>query len=267
MTAPHNPFKAALAARRHQFGLWLGLANPYTAEICAGAGFDWLVIDGEHAPNDLSLMLAQLQALAGYEVAPVVRVPIGETWMIKQVLDLGAQTVLVPMVESAAQARELVRAMRYPPQGVRGVGAALARASGFNRRAGYLASANEQTCLLVQVESCAGLEAIEEIAALDGVDGIFIGPADLAADMGHLADPGAPEVKAAVLDGIARIARAGCAPGILTGDPAMVQDCLDAGALFVAVGTDVTLLSGATSALAARFKGARPAGKAPHGVY
>ena len=255
MTAPHNPFKAALAARRQQFGLWLGMANPYTAEICAGAGFDWLVIDGEHAPNDLPLMLSQLQVLAAYDVAPVVRVPIGETWLIKQVLDLGAQTVLVPMVDSATQARELVRAMRYPPQGVRGVGAGLARASGFSRRPGYLASANDQACLLVQVESRAGLDAIEEIAALDGVDGIFIGPADLAADMGHLANPGAPEVRAAVLDGIARIARAGCAPGLLTADRGFAQECLEAGAVFVALGSDVGLLSGASTALAASFKG------------
>ncbi|MFN3954472.1 MAG: 4-hydroxy-2-oxoheptanedioate aldolase [Pararhodobacter sp.] len=254
MSAPLNRFKAALAARQRQFGLWLGLANPYTAEICAGAGFDWLVIDGEHAPNDLPRMLEQLQALAGHDVAPVVRVPIGETWLIKQVLDLGAQTVLVPMVESAAQARELVRAMRYPPEGVRGVGAALARASNFNRAPGYLGGANAQVCLLVQVESRAGLAAIEEIAALDGVDGIFIGPADLAADMGHLANPGAAEVKAAVLDGIARIARAGCAPGILTGDRAFVHECLDAGAVFVAVGSDVGLLSAASSALAAAFR-------------
>lgn len=255
MPAPHNRFKAALAEGKQQIGLWMGLANPYTAEICAGAGFDWLVIDGEHAPNnDLQLILAQLQALAAYPVNPVVRVPVGETWLIKQVLDIGAQTVLVPMVESGAQAAELVRAMRYPPDGVRGVGAALARASGFNRIKDYLETANREACLLLQVESRAGMAAIEEIAALEGVDGIFIGPADLAADMGYLGNPGAPEVKAAVLDGIRRIVAAGKAPGILTSDQGFASECMDAGAVFVAVGVDVTLFSGATANLATTFQ-------------
>jgi 4-hydroxy-2-oxoheptanedioate aldolase len=256
MPAPTNKFKAAILNDEKQIGLWMGLANAYTAEICAGAGFDWLVIDGEHAPNDLQSILGQLQALSNYPVNPVVRVPIGETWLIKQVLDLGAQNILVPMVESAEQAKELVRAIKYPPAGVRGVGAALARASQFNRIGDYLQTANDQTCLIVQVESQVGVEAIEEIGQVEGVDGIFIGPADLAADMGYLGRPGEQVVKDAVLDGIARIVATGKAAGILSADKAFARACLDQGANFVAVGTDVTLFSGATSKLAEEFTGA-----------
>lgn len=258
MPAPHNAFKSALQKHEKQIGLWLGLANAYTAEICAGAGFDWLVIDGEHAPNDLPLMVAQLQAIAASGVRPVVRAPIGETWIIKQLLDIGAQTILVPMVESAAQARELVRAVNYPPKGIRGVGAAMARASAFNRIPDYLTTANDEVCLLVQLESQVGLTALEEIAAVDGVDGIFIGPSDLAADMGYLGRPGEPAVQAAVEDGIARILKAGKPAGILTADTNLAARYLELGASFVAVGTDVTLFSQATSALATKFKTATP---------
>lgn len=258
MPAPHNAFKSALQKHEKQIGLWLGLANAYTAEICAGAGFDWLVIDGEHAPNDLPLMVAQLQAVAASGVRPVVRAPIGETWIIKQLLDIGAQTILVPMVESAAQARGLVRAVSYPPKGIRGVGAAMARASAFNRIPDYLTTANDEVCLLVQLESQVGLTALEEIAAVDGVDGIFIGPSDLAADMGYLGRPGEPAVQAAVEDGIARILKAGKPAGILTADTTLAARYLELGASFVAVGTDVTLFSQATAALATKFKTANP---------
>lgn len=254
MPAPLNAFKTSLVEGKLQIGLWLGLANAYTAEIAAGAGFDWLVIDGEHAPNDLPAMVGQLQAIAASSSHPVVRAPIGETWIIKQLLDIGAQTILVPMVETAAQAAALVRAMKYPPQGIRGVGAALARASNFNRVPDYLTTANAQTCLLVQVETVAALQAIEEIAAVDGVDGIFIGPSDLAADMGFLGRPGEPAVQDAVEQGIARIIAAGKPAGILTADEALAHRYIELGARFVAVGTDVTLLSRATSALSARFR-------------
>jgi len=257
MPAPHNSFKAALSNGEAQIGLWLGLANAYTAEICAGAGFDWLVIDGEHAPNDLPVMATQLQAIAASGSHAVIRPPIGETWIIKQLLDIGAQTILVPMVETADQAGELVRAMRYPPHGVRGVGAALARASAFNRIPDYLTTANDQTCLLVQLESRAGLAQLEAIAAVDGVDGIFIGPADLAADMSYLGKPGAPEVQAAVEDAIVRIRKCGKAAGILTSDANLAQRYLELGATFVAVGNDVGLLAQATSALAGKFKAGR----------
>ena len=253
MSAPKNHFKSRLSDGHPLIGLWMGLASPYTAEICGAAGFDWLVIDGEHAPNDLQLVLGQLQALAPFSASPVVRVPVGETWMIKQMLDIVSQTILVPMVESADQARELARAMRYPPFGVRGVGAALARASAFSRIGDYLATANDEVCLLVQVESRAGLAAIEEIGEIDGIDGIFIGPADLAADMGHLGNPGADEVQAAVIDAIGRIVASGKAAGLLTSDATFARTSIAAGARFVAVGSDVSVLARHTSALAAAF--------------
>lgn len=259
MPAPKNSFKAALRAGEAQIGLWLGLANPYTAEICAGAGFDWLVLDGEHAPNDLPLILAQLQAVAASSARPVVRAPLGEAWILKQLLDIGAQTLLVPMVESAEQAAELVCAVRYPPRGIRGVGSAMARASAFNRIPDYLTTADEEICLLVQVESSAALAQVERIAAVEGVDGVFIGPSDLAADMGFIGRPGVPEVQRVVEDGIGRILRAGKPAGILTADTALAARYLELGARFVAVGTDVTLFSQATAALAARFKASAPA--------
>jgi len=176
MPAPRNPFKAAIKAGRPQMGCWLGLADPYVAEISAGAGFDWLLIDAEHAPNDLRSIISQLQVIAAFDSHPVVRPTIGEAWMIKQLLDAGAQTLLVPMVESAAQARELVQAVTYPPHGIRGVGSALARASNFSGIPDYLTTAQDEICLLVQVENCAGMEALDEILQVEGVDGVFIGP-------------------------------------------------------------------------------------------
>lgn len=256
MPAPVNTFKAALAARQPQIGLWLGLANPYTTELCAGAGFDWLLVDGEHAPFDMPTIAAQLQAISGTSSHPVVRPPIGETWIIKQLLDVGAQSLLVPMVETADQAQELVRATRYPPHGVRGVGAALARASAFNRIGDYLATADDQICLLLQVETVRALKNIEAIASVEGVDGIFIGPSDLAADMGHIGNAGHAEVQGAVEDGLLRIMACGKPAGILTADQNLSRRYLELGATFVAVGTDVTLLANATSSLAGAFKSA-----------
>ncbi|MCA1298090.1 4-hydroxy-2-oxoheptanedioate aldolase [Stappia indica] len=267
MPAPKNPFKARLAAGEPQIGLWMGLANAYTAEICAGAGFDWLVIDGEHAPNDLQRMVGQLQALAGYPVAPVIRAPVGETWILKQLLDIGAQSLLVPMVESGAQAAALVEAVRYPPRGKRGVGAALARSSAFNRIGDYLTTADEEICLIAQVESQKALAALPDIAAVEGVDAVFIGPSDLAADMGYLGRPGAPAVKQAVRDAIATLQRLGKPAGLLTADQTFARECLADGARFVAVGTDVTLFSGATSALAQSFRAAVPAEPGQAGGY
>lgn len=253
MTSTSNAFKARLKQPGAQIGLWLALANAYSAELCAGAGFDWLVIDGEHAPNDVRSILSQLQAIAPYDCHPVVRPPIGETWMIKQLLDIGAQTLLVPMVETAEQAASLVAATRYPPAGVRGVGAAIARASRFDREAGYLHRADSEICLLVQIESRLGLENLDAIAALDGVDGLFIGPADLSASLGYLDNPTAPEVQAAIEDAFSRIARAGKASGILIGDEALARRYIEFGARFVAVGTDVGLLARASDALATKF--------------
>ncbi|GAA5071470.1 4-hydroxy-2-oxoheptanedioate aldolase [Roseibacterium beibuensis] len=253
MTAHLNGFKAALSASKLQIGLWLGLTSPVTAEVCATAGYDWLVIDGEHAPNDVPAMLSQLQVLAAYDVHPVVRTVAGETWMIKQALDLGAQTVLVPMVETPEAAAELVRATRYPPMGCRGVGAALARASRYNRIPDYLATANDQVALIVQVESRSALAQVAEIAAVPGVDGVFIGPADLAADMGFLGDPSAPEVRAAVLSAIRAITRVGKPAGLLTSDRSFAMECIAEGAVFVAVGSDVGLLTSSTAALRSGF--------------
>lgn len=250
-----NPFKTALTRGDPLYGFWLALADPYSAELCAGAGFDWLVIDGEHAPNDLRSTLAQLQAVAAYPAAPVVRPPVGDPVLIKQLLDIGARNLLIPMVETAAQAREMVAATRYPPRGIRGVGSALARASGFSRDADYLKHADEGVCLLLQVESAAALEAPDEIAAVEGVDGVFVGPADLAASFGHLGNPSHPEVQAAIRDAAGRIRAAGKAAGILATDENVARTYLDWGYTFVAVGVDVTLLARATTHLAARFKG------------
>ena len=200
MPAPHNPFKAAIKSGKPQMGCWLGLADPYVAEISAHAGFDWLLIDGEHAPNDLRSIIAQAQVIAASGSHAAVRPVIGETWMIKQLLDGGIQTLLVPMVESADQAREMVAAVTYPPDGVRGVGSALARASQFAAIPDYLTTAQDEICLLLQVENRKGMEALDDILQVEGVDGVFVGPSDLAADMGHIGQAGHPEVKAAVLD-------------------------------------------------------------------
>lgn len=253
MRTPANPFKQALPKPRAQIGLWLGLADPYAAEMCATAGFDWLLIDGEHGPNDLRSMLGALQAVAPYPAHPVLRIPHGDTALIKQVLEIGATTLLVPMVESAEQARDLVRATRYPPQGVRGVGSGLARSSRWSAYPDYLRDANDGICLLVQVETASALSNLDEIAAVDGVDGVFIGPADLSASMGHLGNPGHPEVRQAIDTAIARILSAGKAPGILAVDEALARHYIDLGVRFVAVGVEVTLLARAARALAARF--------------
>ncbi len=269
MQTPTNPFKQALAARRVQIGLWLGLANPYSAEICAGAGFDWLLIDGEHAPNSLKDLLAQAQAIAAYpDSHAIARVPVGDMALIKQYLDIGLQTLLVPMVDTPEQAAQLVRACRYPQDddvsgqgGMRGM--AGARASRWGRYPNYAKEANAQVCLLVQAETRAALQQLDAIAATPGVDGVFIGPADLSASLGHVGNPGHPEVQVAIEDAIARILRAGKAPGILTTDEAQARHYLALGAVFVAVGLDTQILARQTSALAARFKADAPAVPAP----
>jgi 4-hydroxy-2-oxoheptanedioate aldolase len=254
MQFPVNTFKAALRRNEPLIGLWLGLANPYSAEVVAGAGFDWLLIDGEHAPNTLTTMLAQLQTIAAYRSQPVVRVPWNDTVLIKQVLDIGAQTLLVPMVQNAEEARAAVAATRYPPQGVRGVGSALARASRWNRVPEYLQRANEEIAVLVQVETREALANVAEIAAVDGVDGVFIGPADLAADFGHLGNPNHPDVQHAIETGLKTIRAAGKGAGILSAEEAATRRYLAAGATFVAVGVDTTLLARSAEQLVARYK-------------
>ena len=249
-----NSFKQALAEGRPQIGLWLALADAYTTEIAATAGFDWLLIDGEHAPNDVRSTLAQLQAIAAYPSHAVVRPVEGGTALVKQLLDIGAQSLLIPMVETPEQAAALVAATRYPPHGVRGVGSAIARVSRWGRDADYLQTADDSICLLVQVESQRGLDQLDAIAATDGVDGVFFGPADLSASMGFRGRPGAPEVQRALDDGIARVRAAGKAPGILTTDATLARHYLALGALFVAVGVDASLLARATRDLAAAFR-------------
>lgn len=266
MDMPINTFKQRLQSGEAQIGLWLGLADPYCAELAANAGFDWLLIDGEHAPNDLRGLLGQLQAVAPYASQPVIRPVIGDTALIKQLLDIGAQTLLVPMVESAEQARELVRAMHYPPHGVRGVGSALARASRWNSIPGYLDKADAQMCLLVQIENLEGLAKLDEIVAVEGVDGVFIGPADLSASMGHRGNPGHPDVQAAIEDAIVRIGKAGKAAGILSADQSLARRYLELGAKFVAVGVDTTVLMRGLQTLASAFKNA-PAPTSGGGVY
>lgn len=258
MQLPVNHFKQAILAGRRQIGLWLGLANAYCAEICAGAGFDWLVLDAEHAPNDRQTLLAQLQALAPYPSQPVVRVPSSNSVTIKQVLDLGAQTLLVPSVESAEQAAALVAAMRYPPGGIRGVGTALARASRWNRIGQYLQSADEQMCLLVQVESISGVENLDAIVRVPGVNGVFIGPADLAASLNHRGHSDRPEVQAVIADCISRIRAGGKPAGILAVEPVAARAYLERGCTFVAVGVDTLLLARTTQALAGAFEDCGP---------
>ena len=243
MPAPRNPFKHAITKGELQLGCWLGLADSYVAEISAGAGFDWLLIDGEHAPNDLRSIVAQLQVIAARDTHAVVRPPIGETWLIKQLLDAGAQSLLIPMVESAEQAQALVDAVTYPPQGVRGVGSALARASDFAAIGDYLTSARDEICLLAQVENRKGLDALDDILAVEGLDGVFIGPSDLAADLGFIGQAGAPEVKKVVVSALEKIVASGKAAGILTLDTDFQRECRDIGARFIATDIDVSLFA------------------------
>jgi len=254
MDMPRNAFKRALAARTSQVGLFLGTAEPYIAELLAATGFDWLLIDGEHGPNDLRTILAQLQVLAAYPVQAVVRTRDHDPAAIKQLLDAGARTLMVPMVETGAQAQALVRAMRYPPHGIRGVGTAMARAAHWNGVADYFVHADGEQCLVVQIESRAALDGLDDILAVDGVDAVFVGPSDLAASLGHLGNPGHPDVKAAVGDAIRRIAAAGKAAGVFSADPALAAGYREIGASFILVGVDTLLLRNAAVALAARFK-------------
>ncbi len=255
MDLPINRFKAGLAAGTTQIGMWASLIDPIAAEIAAGAGFDWLLVDGEHAPNDLRTILAQLQATAPYgQTSVIVRPPIGDAVLIKQLLDIGVQTLLVPMVETPEQAAELVAAMQYPPKGIRGVGSALARASRWNRVPNYLHKAGDEMCLLVQVENVRGFENLDAIAAVPGVDGVFIGPADLSASFGHLGNANHPDMLARIDDAIARIRKAGKAAGILSFDEAASRRYIEMGCGFVAVGADGTVLARGVEALAARFK-------------
>jgi 4-hydroxy-2-oxoheptanedioate aldolase len=253
MPAPLNRLKHRLATGETLYGCWVGMADAYAAEMAATCGFDWLLIDGEHAPNDLRTTLAQLAVIEPSPSLPVVRLRDDDPARIKQALDAGAQSLLIPMIETAEQAERAVRATRYPPHGIRGVGSSLARASRFSAIPDYLTTANDQICLILQVESRAGLAALDDILALPGIDSVFIGPADLAADMGHLGDAGHPDVRSAVLNALTRIAASGKAAGMLSTEDAFIAECVKAGARFVGVGIDVLAYVGALRARARQF--------------
>ena len=253
MELPRNAFKRALQAGRAQIGLWSSLSSNYTVEVIAGAGFDWILLDTEHSPNDLENLLTQLQAAAPYPSHPVVRVPWNDMVTIKRVLDVGAQSLLVPYVSTREEAQGAVSFTRYPPAGVRGV-AGTTRATRFGRVRDYAQRAHEELCLLVQVETQGALDNLEAICAVDGVDGVFIGPADLHASLGHPGEVANPKVKPLIDAAIRRIRKAGKAPGILTPNEADARHWLECGALFVAVGADVGILARGAEALAAKFK-------------
>jgi 4-hydroxy-2-oxoheptanedioate aldolase len=250
---PRNAFKQALSRCEQQVGLWCSMASPVAAEILAGAGFDWIVVDGEHAPNDITTLLPQLQAMRGGTAEPVFRVPWNEPVIIKRALDVGARSLLIPFVQNADEARKAVAATRYPPLGIRGV-AVTPRANDYGRIQNYHRNAHLDTCVLVQLETKIALKEIEAVAAVEGVDGIFIGPSDLAAAFGHLGNPKDSEVQAAIAEAAARIRAKGKSAGFLTGNPDDVDALFEAGYNFIAVGSDVGVLARNAEALAARFR-------------
>jgi len=250
---PVNAFKRAIMAAKPQIGLWCSLSSSYAVEAVASAGFDWLLLDMEHSPNELPMVLAQLQAAAPYATSAIVRPPWNDFVNTKRLLDVGAQTLLFPYVQSEAEAASAVSSMRYPPVGVRGV-AGTTRASRFGRIKDYAQRAHEELCALVQVETRESLEWLESIANVDGVDGVFIGPADLHASLGYPGEVAHPAVWPLIEDAIRRIRACGKAPGILTGDETLARRSLELGALFVAVGVDVGLLARGADSLAAKFK-------------
>ena len=254
MQLPVNRFKAALLQAAPLYGIWAGMASAYTAEMIASTGHDWMLLDGEHAPNTVPMLLGQLQALAAYRCHPVVRIAHGDPALIKQVLDVGAQTLMVPMVETAAQAEALVAAMRYPPAGVRGVGGGLARATRWDAVPDYIRHADQELCLIVQIESRAGVENAAAIAAVDGVDAIFIGPADLSTSMGHAGDASQADVQDCIRHTIRGTLEQGKACGILAPNTEDARRYADWGCNFIAISIDISLLRQAAMASLARFR-------------
>jgi len=248
-----NAFKHALAAGELQIGLWSSLCSNIAAEIVGDAGFDWILLDSEHSPNEIPGLFAQLQAIQRGGSTPIIRPAWNDAVLAKRCLDIGAQTLLFPYVQSAEEARRAVASTRYPPQGIRGVAVA-SRASRFGRTPGYLTKANSEMCVLVQVETRTALDALEAIAKVEGVDGVFIGPSDLAASLGHLGNPQHAEVQAAMKDAVNRLKALGKPAGILTGNEEEARRYIDWGYRFVAVGADVGILASNTSALAKKFK-------------
>jgi 4-hydroxy-2-oxoheptanedioate aldolase len=253
MNLPENAFKRAILSGKQQIGLWCMLPGSFVTEALAGAGFDWLLLDTEHSPADPLTVLPQLQAAAAYDVSTVVRPASNDPVLIKRMLDSGAQSLLVPYVQTVEEAEAAVAAVRYPPDGIRGV-AGMTRASRFGRVKGYAQKAEQEICLLVQVETVQSLDAIEAIAAVDGVDGIFIGPGDLSASLGHPGELFHPEVVAAVEGAISRVTAAGKPAGVLTYDIDFARRCMELGSLFTAVGADLAILMRGVDRLAGEFK-------------
>lgn len=249
---PRNDFKAGLAARRQQIGLWCTIPDPQVVEALAGAGYDWLVLDGEHAPVEPSAQLPLLQAVAPYPTSAVVRPVVNDTALIKRHLDQGAQTLLIPMVNSRAEAEAAVAATRYAPEGLRGM-AGTHRAARYGRVANYATRASEEIALILQVETRAALDRLDEIATTPGIDGIFIGPADLAASMGHPGQSRHPQVRAAVLGALDRLAALGVPGGLLSTDPGFAREAMAAGSVFTAVGVDMSVLVSGVDRLRAGF--------------
>ena len=258
MDVPANHFKRAIKAGRSQIGLWCSLASNISVEIVAGSGFDWLLLDTEHSPNELNMVYSQLQAVMENKVQPIVRPPWNDQVMIKRFLDAGVQTLLVPMVQTVEEAKQAVASTRYPPRGVRGFASA-SRSSRFGRVKDYHTRCEEEICVLVQIETKQGLDNLEAIAGVEGVDGVFIGPGDLSAGLGYLGDQGNPAFRPVLEDAMRRIKATGKAPGILTGDEALARRCIELGCLFTAVGADSGILARGSEALAAKFKSASPA--------
>ena len=253
MELPINHFKHALESGQSQIGIWNSLPDNISVEILAGSGFDWVLIDTEHTLNDLRMVCSQLQAVAGGPTHPVVRPPWNDTVVMKRFLDIGVQTFLIPMVQTEEEAYKAVAATRYPPRGVRGFASA-ARASRYGRVPDYFARCEAEICVLVQVETALAVKNIEKIAAVEGIDGIFIGPGDLSAALGYLGNPTHPQARAVIDDAIDRIKACGVPAGILTGNEAMAQHYIDKGCLFTAVGSDVGVLANGLEQLARRFK-------------
>jgi 4-hydroxy-2-oxoheptanedioate aldolase len=248
-----NTFKRAIREGRTQIGLWCSLCSNVAAEVIAGAGFDWILVDTEHAPNELPMVFSQLQGLVGGTAVPIVRPAWNDMVIIKRLLDVGVQNFLVPYVQTPEEARAAVAATRYPPQGIRGV-AVTHRANQYGRVKDYFKRANDEICVIVQIETRLALKNLEAIAAIEGVDGLFIGPSDLAAALGHLGESGHPEVRAAIEDALQRIGKAGKAPGILAPIEADARHWLSVGCTVLAVGSDSGLLARHSEELAARFR-------------
>jgi len=253
MDIPINELKRALREGRPQIGLWSSLSSHITVEVVAGSGFDWLLLDTEHSPNDVTMVHGQLQAMTGGTASAVIRPAWNDPILFKRFLDIGVQSFLVPWVQTAEEAQRAVASTRYPPEGIRGF-AATVRANRYGRVKDYVARVHGELCVIVQIETRVSLGNLEAIAAVDGVDGLFIGPSDLAADMGHVGDNTHPEVRAAIDDAIPRIVKTGKFAGILTPVEADARHWMALGCLFVAVGSDVGILARQSEALAAKFR-------------